>query len=127
MCVNLLKILVIGYFVLIHSNCKEKIGDTTINVERYESTDDCHNKISIILENDKQFRATITSDIPIYQGVEFAGYYEKGKSFLMLRGLFGDPIALKVENDYFIMTDVPEEQAIHSGWKLRIKVQREQH
>lgn len=82
------------------------------------STMECENKISIWLEGKKQFRATIESDIPLYEGVEFSGYYEKGDLFIRLVGLDGNQIILTKDGDKYFKTDISISDAVTQGWKM---------
>jgi hypothetical protein len=83
-----------------------------------QSTRECHNVIKVWLDGGKQFRAVISSDIPIFDGVEFAGYYAESETHLMLSGITGGRISLRKKNGIYVKIDVSFDQALLSGWVL---------
>jgi hypothetical protein len=84
----------------------------------FRSADDCHNEIQIWLDGGRQFRAEIKADIPLFEGVEFAGYYLRGDNFLMLVGIAQEKIVLIENAGVYWREGVTAAESINQGWKL---------
>jgi|Laugrefabdmm15dn_1035133.scaffolds.fasta_scaffold10744_3 hypothetical protein len=111
--------LLVVSFTLLYTNKKNEIIEPSKTTPTLRSADDCENSILLWLDGKNQFRASIYSDVPLYQGVEFSGYYIEGKSFIMLAGLFGDEFTLEKKGDFYMQKDVSEQTAKNMGWKMQ--------
>lgn len=106
------------------ASCEKKSNEARCYDDRdiqpsYESTEECENRIMLWLVADNQFRAVIVSDVPLYSGIEFSGYYERGETFLKLVDIIGNEVVLFRKGDFLIRNDVQLKQALIEGWKLQ--------
>lgn len=85
------------------------------------STQECQNIIFIELKDNDQFHASISSDVYVFNPIQFSGYYTMSNNYLSLQELSGNGITLeKSDLGLFVPTHLTLEEALGAGWVLQI-------
>lgn len=59
----------------------------------------------------------------MFSGVRFSGYYQKTDDLIILVGLPGEEIILKLKDGFFVRPDLNDGENVAQGWKLKMVIE----